>query len=52
VHGTLVPRPEDRPWQRRVSDGGHLRKAGFDARYMAGVHNAGEALNGPVKLFE
>ena len=29
-----------------------LRKAGFDARYMAGGHYAWKALKGPVKLFE
>jgi Fe-Mn family superoxide dismutase len=29
-----------------------LRKAGFDARYMAGGHFAWKALKGPVKLFE
>jgi Fe-Mn family superoxide dismutase len=29
-----------------------LRKAGFDARYMAGGHYAWKAINGPVKLFE
>ena len=28
-----------------------LRKAGFDARYMAGGHYAWKALKGPVKLF-
>lgn len=29
-----------------------LRKAGFDARYMAGGHYAWKATKGPVKLFE
>jgi Fe-Mn family superoxide dismutase len=29
-----------------------LRKAGFDARYMAGGHYAWKATRGPVKLFE
>ena len=29
-----------------------LRKAGFDARYMAGGHYAWKAINGRVKLFE
>jgi Fe-Mn family superoxide dismutase len=29
-----------------------LRKAGFDARYMAGGHFAWKATKGPVKLFE
>jgi len=29
-----------------------LRKAGFDARYMAGGHSAWKATKGPVKLFE
>jgi Fe-Mn family superoxide dismutase len=29
-----------------------LRKAGFDARYMAGGHSAWKALKGDVKLFE
>jgi Fe-Mn family superoxide dismutase len=29
-----------------------LRKAGFDARYMAGVHYAWNATKGPVRLFE
>jgi hypothetical protein len=29
-----------------------LRKAGFDARYMAGGHYAWKALKGSVKLFE
>jgi superoxide dismutase, Fe-Mn family len=29
-----------------------LRKAGFDARYMAGGHYAWKASKGPVKLFE
>lgn len=29
-----------------------LRKAGFDARYMAGGHYAWKAINGPVKRFE
>jgi Fe-Mn family superoxide dismutase len=29
-----------------------LRKAGFDARYMAGGHFAWKAIKGPVKLFE
>jgi Fe-Mn family superoxide dismutase len=29
-----------------------LRKAGFDARYMAGGHFAWKALKGPVRLFE
>jgi len=29
-----------------------LRKAGFDARYMAGGHYAWKAMRGPVKLFE
>ena len=29
-----------------------LRKAGFDARYMAGGHYAWKATNGPVKLFK
>ena len=29
-----------------------LRKAGFDARYMAGGHYAWKAMKGPVKLFE
>jgi Fe-Mn family superoxide dismutase len=29
-----------------------LRKAGFDARYMAGGHYAWKAANGPVKLFK
>ena len=29
-----------------------LRKAGFDARYMAGGHYAWKAIRGPVKLFE
>ena len=29
-----------------------LRKAGFDARYMAGGHYAWKAVKGPVKLFE
>jgi len=28
-----------------------LRKAGFDARYMAGGHYAWKAIKGPVKLF-
>ena len=31
---------------------GTLRKAGFDARYMAGGHYAWKATKGPVKLFE
>jgi superoxide dismutase, Fe-Mn family len=30
---------------------GALRKAGFDARYMAGGHYAWKAIKGPVKLF-
>jgi superoxide dismutase, Fe-Mn family len=29
-----------------------LRKAGYDARYMAGGHFAWKAIKGPVKLFE
>jgi Fe-Mn family superoxide dismutase len=29
-----------------------LRKAGFDAKYMAGGHYAWKAINGPTKLFE
>ncbi len=29
-----------------------LRRAGFDARYMAGGHYAWKAIKGPVKLFE
>jgi Fe-Mn family superoxide dismutase len=29
-----------------------LRKAGFDARYMAGGHYAWKAIKGPVKLFQ
>jgi Fe-Mn family superoxide dismutase len=29
-----------------------LRKAGFDARYMAGGHFAWKAIKGPVRLFE
>jgi Fe-Mn family superoxide dismutase len=29
-----------------------LRKAGFDAKYMAGGHYAWKAIKGPVKLFE
>ena len=29
-----------------------LRKAGFDARYLAGGHFAWKAIKGPVKLFE
>jgi Fe-Mn family superoxide dismutase len=29
-----------------------LRKAGFDARYMAGGHYAWKAIKGPVRLFE
>jgi Fe-Mn family superoxide dismutase len=29
-----------------------LRKAGFDARYMAGGHSAWKAIKGPVRLFE
>jgi Fe-Mn family superoxide dismutase len=29
-----------------------LRKAGFDARYMAGGHYAWKAIKGAVKLFE
>src|ERR1700716_1524781 len=29
-----------------------LRKAGFDARYMAGGPNASEGIKGPVRLFE
>jgi len=29
-----------------------LRKAGFDAKYMAGGHYAWKAINGPMKLFE
>jgi Fe-Mn family superoxide dismutase len=29
-----------------------LRKAGFDARYMAGGHFAWKAIKGPVKLFD
>jgi superoxide dismutase, Fe-Mn family len=29
-----------------------LRKAGFDARYMAGGHFAWKAIKGPVKLFQ
>jgi Fe-Mn family superoxide dismutase len=29
-----------------------LRKAGFDARYMAGGHYAWKAIKGPVKLME
>jgi Fe-Mn family superoxide dismutase len=29
-----------------------LRKAGFDARYMAGGHYAWKGIKGPVKLFE
>ena len=29
-----------------------LRKAGFDARYMAGGHAAWKAIQGPVKLFD
>jgi Fe-Mn family superoxide dismutase len=29
-----------------------LRKAGFDARYMAGGHYAWKAAKGPVKLFD
>ena len=29
-----------------------LRKAGFDARYMAGGHSAWKAIKGPVKLLE
>ena len=28
-----------------------LRKAGFDARYMAGGHFAWKAIKGPVTLF-
>jgi len=31
---------------------GALRKAGFDARYMAGGHYAWKAIKGPVKFFE
>jgi Fe-Mn family superoxide dismutase len=31
---------------------GKLRKAGFDARYMAGGHFAWKAIKGPVKLFD
>jgi Fe-Mn family superoxide dismutase len=29
-----------------------LRRAGFDARYMAGGHSAWKAIKGPVKLFD
>ena len=29
-----------------------LRKAGFDARYMAGGHSAWKAIKGPVKLHD
>ena len=29
-----------------------LRKAGFDARYMAGGHYAWKAINGPVTVFD
>jgi Fe-Mn family superoxide dismutase len=29
-----------------------LRKAGFDARYMAGGHYAWKAAKGPIKLFD
>jgi len=29
-----------------------LRKAGFDAKYMAGGHYAWKAINGPMKPFE
>jgi Fe-Mn family superoxide dismutase len=29
-----------------------LRKAGFDARFMAGGHFAWKAIKGPMKLFE
>jgi Fe-Mn family superoxide dismutase len=29
-----------------------LRKAGFDARYMAGGHYAWKALKGPMRLME
>jgi Fe-Mn family superoxide dismutase len=29
-----------------------LRKAGFDARYMAGGHYAWKAIRGPIKLFQ
>jgi Fe-Mn family superoxide dismutase len=29
-----------------------LRKAGIDARYMAGGHSAWKAIKGPVTLFE
>jgi Fe-Mn family superoxide dismutase len=29
-----------------------LRKAGFDARYMAGGHSGWKAIKGPVRLFE
>jgi len=29
-----------------------LRKAGFDARYMAGGHYAWKAIGGKVRLFE
>jgi hypothetical protein len=31
---------------------GALRKAGFDARYMAGGHYAWKAIKGPAKLME
>ena len=31
-------------------DHGRLRKAGFDARYMAGGHFAWKAIQGPVRL--
>ena len=32
--------------------GANLRKAGFDARYMAGGHFAWKAIKGPVKLHD
>ena len=36
----------------RCQSAAALRKAGFDARYMAGGHYAWKAIKGPVKLFE
>ena len=35
-----------------VKTAGALRKAGFDARYMAGGHFGWKAAKGPVTLFE
>ena len=46
VHGTPVD------LSRRSEFIDVLRKAGFDARYMAGGHYAWKAIGGKVRLFE